>query len=118
MLLHRCLHCLAANACEVRFDKKGRPYTVCKVCWTKAFFQSLDPLRGVAVVPQLVESALRARKADQEYARKFDDLIARTIRWVQDNSRPAVGEKAARLVAGDATPLAVPFDATEAKVGT
>ena len=55
--LSRCMHCFAANASEVRFDKKGRPYVVCKLCWTKAFFQSLEPLRGVAVVPALVESA-------------------------------------------------------------
>jgi hypothetical protein len=113
MLLHRCLHCLAANACEVRFDKKGRPYTVCKVCWTKAFFQSLDPLRGVAVVPQLVESALRVRATDADYARRFDEQIAAMVRWVRDNSRPAAGEKAAPL--GDVS-AAVPFD--EAKVGT
>jgi hypothetical protein len=107
------LHCLAANACEVRFDKKGRPYTVCKVCWTKAFFQGLDPLRGVAVVPQLVESALRLRTTDPEYARRFDEQIASMVRWVHDNSRPAAGEKAAPL--GDASAI-VPFDL--AKVGT
>jgi hypothetical protein len=113
MLLHRCLHCLAANACEVRFDKKGRPYTVCKVCWTKAFFQSLDPLRGVAVVPQLVESAMRLRATDPDYARRFDEQIASMVRWVRDNSRPAAGEKAVPL--GEVS-AAVPFD--EAKAGT
>jgi hypothetical protein len=112
MLLHRCLHCLAANACEVRFDKKGRPYTVCKVCWTKAFFQGLAPLRGVAVVPQLLESALLLRASDPDYARRFDEQIASMVHWVRDNSRPAAGQTVAPL--GDSS--AVPFD--DAKVGT
>lgn len=113
MLLHRCLHCFAAKACEVRFDKKGRPYTVCKVCWTKAFFQGLDPLRGVAMVPQLVESALSMCATDAEYARKFNETIASMLRWVRDNSRPAAGEKAAAL--GEMSAV-VPF--SDAKVGT
>lgn len=113
MLPHRCLHCLAANSCEVRFDKKGRPYTVCRACWTKSFFQSLDPLRGVAVVPQLVESALELRATNPDYARKFDEQIAATVRCVRDASRPAAGEKAAPLA--DVSAI-VPFD--EAKVGT
>ena len=93
MLLHRCLHCLAANACEVRFDKKGRPYTVCKVCWTKAFFQSLDSLRGVAVVPQLVEAAMVLRATDPDYASRFDEKITAMVRWVRDNSRPPEARK-------------------------
>jgi hypothetical protein len=113
MLLHRCMHCLAANACEVRFDKKGRPYTVCKCCWTKAFFQGLDPLRGVAVVPQLLESALQERTRSPEYARWFDAQIAGMVAYVRESSRPAAGERAAALA--DVSTI-VPFD--ETKVGT
>jgi hypothetical protein len=107
------MHCLAANACELRFDKKGRPYTVCKCCWTKAFFQGLDPLRGVAVVPLMLEQALQERARDPNYARRFDAQIAGIVRYVRENSRPAAGEKAAPLA--DVSAI-VPFD--EAKVGT
>ena len=113
MLLHRCLHCFAANACEVRFDKKGRPYTVCKVCWAKAFFQSLDSLRGAAIVPQLVEAAMVLRETDPDYARRFDEKIVTMVRWVHDNSRPAAGVKPTPL--NDAS-LSVPFE-LEAKLG-
>ena len=79
----------------------------------KSFFQSLNPLRGVAVVPQLVESALRTRTVDPKYKAWFDDQIAAMVRFVRDNSRPAPGEKAAPLA--DVSGI-VPFD--EAKVGT
>ena len=94
-MLHRCMHCLAANACEVRFDKKGRPYTVCKCCWTKAFFQSLESLRGVAVAPILLEGAIQKRATDPAYAKWFDDQIATLITHVRERTlmpaRPAAG---------------------------
>jgi hypothetical protein len=112
MQLHRCLHCFAANASEVRFDKRGRPYTRCRLCAAKSFYQSLESLRGVAVVPQLVEAALAQRATDASYARWFDDAIASMVRHVQDNGRPAPGEVATPMAEG----IAVPFD--QAKVGT
>lgn len=93
--------------------QKGRPYTVCKVCWTKAFFQSLDPLRGVALVPELIESAMVLRATDPDYARRFDEKIATMVRWVHDNSRPAAGAKAAPL---SDTSMPVPFE-LEVKLG-
>ncbi len=114
MLLHRCMHCLAANACEVRFDKKGRPYTVCKCCWTKAFFQSLDSLRGVAVVPQMLERALQERAQSPEYAAWFDEQIAALVKHVRERTltpRPAVASEPL----SDLSAI-VPFD--EGKVAT
>ena len=101
MLLHRCMHCFAANACEVRFDKKGRPYTVCRCCWTKAFFQSLDSLRGVAVVPQLVESALSERDKRPDYAKWFDGEIASLVQNVRERALAP-----ARTATNVPTPLA------------
>jgi hypothetical protein len=104
---------LGANSCEVRFDKKGRPYTVCKCCWTKAFFQSLDSLRGVAVAPALIERALQERASDPIFAKWFDGQIAALVRHVRERTL------APARPAADAAPLAdmtaiVPFD--EAKV--
>lgn len=113
MLLHRCMHCLAANACELKFDKKGRPYTRCRFCWAKTFMQSLESLRGVAVVPQLVELALQQRASDPDFARKFDEKIAGIVNYVRNNARPAPGNEQAPVL--DGSPV-VPFD--EAKVGT
>ena len=86
MLLHRCLHCLAAGACEVKFDKKGRPYTICRFCATRTFCHSLDALRGIAVVPQLIESALAQRASNPAFARWFDDEIAKMLATVRDRS--------------------------------
>jgi hypothetical protein len=107
------MHCLSPNAAEVRFDKKGRPYTVCKVCWTKSFYQTLDALRGVAVIPQLVENAMRMRTSDPQYARRFDEQVHATIACVQNATRPSA------VPLAEATAPA-PFDAETpaAKVGT
>lgn len=116
MLLHRCMHCLAANACEVRFDKKGRPYTVCKCCWTKAFFHSLDSLRGVAVVPQMLELALQERARSAEYAAWFDEQIAALVKHVRERTgapRPAAGSEPL----SDFSAI-VPFDEGKGAVGT
>jgi len=112
MLLHRCMHCFAGNAAEVRFDKRGRPYTRCRLCQAKSFYQSTESLRGVALVPQFIEAALAKRANDATYARWFDDAISKMVRHVHDNGRPAPGEVAAPMAEG----IAVPFE--QEKVGT
>lgn len=61
MLLNRCCFCLAANSSELKFDKRGKPYLTCKMCRTRSFFSTLDALRGVAILPQVMESLLEAR---------------------------------------------------------
>jgi hypothetical protein len=111
------MHCLAANACEVRFDKKGRPYTVCKCCWTKAFFHSLDSLRGVAIAPVLLERALQERARSPAYARWFDEQIEMLVAHVRERTLTP-----ARPASDDSTALAavstiVPFDEGKA-IGT
>ena len=59
MMLARCLFCFAQNACSVRFTKKGLPYVTCRICYTRAFFNSMDALRGVAIIPELIEATLQ-----------------------------------------------------------
>jgi hypothetical protein len=109
MLLHRCMHCLAANSCEVRFDKKGRPYTVCKCCWTKAFFQSLESLRGVAVAPALLERALQERAQNPAYAKWFDEQIASMVKHVRERTLAPARPAADNAPLADVSPI-VPFE--------
>lgn len=53
--LYPCLCCLNANACELKADVKGRPYTVCRVCGTRSFMHSQIALRGLThFAPQLI----------------------------------------------------------------
>lgn len=106
MLLHRCLHCLAAGACEVKFDKKGRPYTICRFCATRTFCHSLDALRGIAIVPQLVESALAQRASNPAFAQWFDGEITKTLAMVRDRALAPTPPNAGLSPA----PSVVPFE--------
>jgi hypothetical protein len=110
------MHCLAANACEVRFDKKGRPYTVCKCCWTKSFFHSMESLRGVAIAPVLLEQALAERAKNPVYAAWFDEKIAALVKHVSEHTmapRPVVS---AQPLAGPSE--VAPFEAAPKAVST
>ncbi|MDP3767630.1 MAG: hypothetical protein Q8S13_06420 [Dehalococcoidia bacterium] len=109
MIPHRCVFCLAGNGAEVRFDKKGRPYTTCRSCGTRAFFPSIHAMRGLAVVPQLLEEALRRREADEKYREWFDAQIAGLVQTVTTTAispGPAARDDLHR-------PLVVPFDQQE-----
>ena len=88
MLLRRCPFCLAENACEMKFDtKKYKPYLVCKFCMTRAFLRSGDALRGLAVIPDLIDSALRERSKNPDYAEKFDKKIHEMQAYAFDNGQ-------------------------------
>ena len=87
MLLHRCLHCLAAGACELKYDWNGAPFTSCRFCRSRTFLKSLEALRGVAIVPQLVESVLRLR--DEGKAPWVDKAIAELVADVRASTRDA-----------------------------
>lgn len=76
MMLSRCIHCFAQNACSVRFTKKGLPYTTCRICYTRCFFHSMGALRGVAVCPDLIDATLQQVAAGDPSAR-----------WVRDRTR-------------------------------
>lgn len=59
MKMRRCLFCFAEHACELRFTKKGLPYVTCRICYTRAFFNSMDALRGVSIMPDLIDTTLQ-----------------------------------------------------------
>ena len=82
MLLHRCVYCLTGNSAEVRFDKRGKPYTTCRACGSRSFFQSIHACRGLAVMPELLEEAMRKREVDQDYRTQFDEKIAAMVAQV------------------------------------
>lgn len=93
MLTHRCLHCLAALSCGIRFDKHGRPFTHCRICNTRAFLHSLEALRGLAVLPKLAEDAMTRRAQNPAYAEWFDAQLREIHAYVTERlagPRPAV----------------------------
>ncbi len=53
--LYPCLYCLNIDCVELKNDKKGRPYTTCRMCSTRSFMQSSMALRGLThFAPQLI----------------------------------------------------------------
>jgi len=113
MLLHRCMHCLAGGACELRFDKKSRPYTACKFCRAVCFLPSLQCLKGIAVAPGLLETAIRRREADPEFARAFDANISAVLQYVTDQVLNPQPLGAQRALPPDTSGI-VPFDERKA----
>ena len=45
--MYPCLHCLNTDCVELKNDKKGRPYTTCRMCTTRCFMHSNIALRGL-----------------------------------------------------------------------
>jgi hypothetical protein len=80
------MFCLAENACEVRFDKKARPYLVCKLCHTRCFLRSLEAVRGLAICPTLIAAAIERRKGEPAFRAWFDGEIGKTITFVNANA--------------------------------
>ena len=53
--LYPCLNCLNTNCVELKNDKKGRPYTTCRMCSSRTFMHSRIALRGLThFAPQLI----------------------------------------------------------------
>jgi len=78
-MLRKCLFCLADGACEIRFDRKGRPYVVCQVCHTRSFVRSMEAIRGLAIGPTLLAAAIQRRAEEPEFRKWFDGEITKTI---------------------------------------
>jgi len=53
--MYPCLNCLNTNCVELKNDKKGRPYTTCRMCCSRTFMHSRMALRGLThFAPQLI----------------------------------------------------------------
>jgi hypothetical protein len=73
---------------------------------TRSFFHSLDALRGIAVVPPLLDLELQRRDTDEKYRETFDGRIVRVMAAVRDLARaPALASSV--LPSG---PQIVPFE--------
>jgi len=110
MLLHRCMFCLCANAAELKFDKNGGVYVSCKFCRTRSFCKSLDALRGVAIAPQLLESALVQRAEGK--APWVDLKIQEMLSYVQERTAAAGRDDFA-----PGLPEMVPFTEKKEQIG-
>jgi len=60
--LHPCLCCLHDECVVVRFDKKGRPYSKCRICNSTTFMVSELALRGLWFFAPAVMKVLREWK--------------------------------------------------------
>lgn len=71
-----CPHCLE-RALQLKLDRRGRPYSVCMGCSTRAFMPGRYALTGLLRIQPLVEAAarnLRDRSSD-EYQEKSRMLL-------------------------------------------
>lgn len=46
-MLYPCLNCLNTECVVLKNDKKGRPYTTCRMCCSRTFMHSSIALRGL-----------------------------------------------------------------------
>lgn len=51
-----CLFCLHPSSARLGLDKKSRPYTHCLTCGARSFLPLYDCLRGLAILPTLIEA--------------------------------------------------------------
>jgi len=69
-----CLHCLTDGSCQMKLDKKGRPFTRCWSCGTMVFLHSdraflgLNHLAGMVGSIRDQLSAADSAAATREYA--------------------------------------------------
>jgi len=83
MSRYSCLHCLNEECCEVKLDKKDRPYTSCGMCGTRAFLRSSMAMRGLRyAAPGLVEmwknpahARTRLQAIDEEVAQLGQSML-------------------------------------------
>ena len=78
-----CVFCLSGNAMEIRYDKHGKPYLICRLCFTRSFIRCIDAVRGLAVVPWLLDTALAERQNSPAFRDRFDSMITALQREVK-----------------------------------
>jgi hypothetical protein len=72
-----CLHCMTPDVMAIRFDKKGRPYTACETCGTRAFLRGTLALNGIAVGSVLIPQALQQMADSPEFSTSMRTELAR-----------------------------------------
>lgn len=54
MTMYPCLNCLSPESVNLRLDKRGRPFTFCRMCTTRSFMHSRMALRGLFLLAPTV----------------------------------------------------------------
>jgi hypothetical protein len=81
-----CLHCLTPDSARLRVDKKGRPFSTCGMCGTRAFIPTSQGLRGLRLIaPGLVEIYQRMLTQWSSEDKQADDMI-RQLQVEQKNA--------------------------------
>ncbi|MFH1468733.1 MAG: hypothetical protein ABIO70_30365 [Pseudomonadota bacterium] len=66
-----CIHCLAPGMARLRYDRAGRPYTVCLACGTRSFMHCREALAGVLSMAPRLAAILRQRgQTVEDYRRE------------------------------------------------
>ncbi len=77
--MYPCLHCLNTQCVELKNDRKGRPYTTCRMCASRTFMHSSIALRGLThFAPQLIDLWRQATAAAT--LRQLDNQIEESRR--------------------------------------
>jgi hypothetical protein len=66
-----CFHCLMQETAELRIDKKGRPYTMCRWCNTRSFMSTREALWGIVIFEPKLQ--------DLYGTQSRDDLLQRVL---------------------------------------
>jgi len=75
--MYPCLHCLNCDCVELKNDKKGRPYTTCRMCSSRTFMHSRIALRGLThFAPALIAMWRQATSAGTTLAQIDTELEA------------------------------------------
>lgn len=97
-----CLCCLGSRSCQVRFDKKSRPYAVCLVCGSRIFLKTRAGLSGFAVLSPVIDQIHERAARDAAYSTDLAAQLARLIDSLQARSAAPVVSAASLSVSAPA----------------
>lgn len=101
-----CLCCLGERTCQIRFDRKARPYAVCLVCGSRIFLKTRQGLSGFAVLSPLIDGVRQRAHADPAYAQQLAQQLANLVGSLQSRSEVTAASAASLTVSGSADEVA------------
>lgn len=63
-----CLFCLNPSSARLGLDRKQRPYLHCLTCGVRAFMPLFESLRGLAILPVLLEAWRKSTSEETQRA--------------------------------------------------
>jgi len=81
-----CLCCLGAQTCQIRFDRKARPYAVCLVCGSRIFLKTRQGLSGFAVLSPIISELRNRAASDPAYAARLAQQLSALVTHLQAKS--------------------------------